>query len=197
MFIFATLFLLNIHFFYYSNEFDKVKMIDKVIIDINIIYCSPEHSPPNSQLADFYIDFWVHIDLCVNVLIPFSIMIVSSLIIVCKVFRSTKNVSNTKRKSLVNLNNNNRSNSLITSVIMVGTSNTNHQLIETGATRERQASTCIYLNQPLSKRRRSRANSKSKAVSVSKMLALNNMMFICLSLPIVVFLATAPSILNN
>jgi hypothetical protein len=80
IFIFTVLFLLNIHFFYYPDEFAKVEMIDKTVLDINIIYCSLEH---NAVYEAQYM-IWVYIDLFVNVLIPFSIMIVSSLIIISK-----------------------------------------------------------------------------------------------------------------
>jgi hypothetical protein len=86
MVIFFSLFLLNVQFFFYPNEY--VFQQDQVQ-DVNIIYCSPENIP---RYETFYA-FWVYIDLSVNVLIPFAIMIASSVIIVVGVFKSTKNMS--------------------------------------------------------------------------------------------------------
>ena len=69
--IFFFLFLLNVQFFFYPNEYEFVQ--NELVKDVNIIYCSPENIP---RYQAFYINFWVHIDLSVNVLIPFAVMMI-------------------------------------------------------------------------------------------------------------------------
>ncbi len=194
--MFVLLALLNIHFFYYPNEFVKVKMIDETILDINIIYCSLEHNLSyETQYA-----LWVNIDLFVNVLIPFSIMIVSSVIIICKVARSARNITNTKRKSLMPTTSTDvaaRSMSVVTysqvSELVTDWPSTS----VAGGNRSTRVSNLLGGNAHKQRAQRRKSSNKSKARSVSKMLALNNLMFISLSLPIVVFLSLAPGILNN
>ena len=83
--IFVILLLLNVQFFFYPNEYELVE--DEK--DVNVIYCSPEHIP---RYQYFYGNFWVYIDLSVNVLVPFAVMIACSFIIVIGVVRSTKNL---------------------------------------------------------------------------------------------------------
>lgn len=56
--------------------------------DVNLIYCSPENIP---RYQNFY-NVWVHIDLSMNVLIPFLIMIASSIVIVTRILKSTQNL---------------------------------------------------------------------------------------------------------
>ena len=59
--IFFSLLLLNLQFFFYPNEYEIVEN-EK---DVNVIYCSPEHIP---RYQKFYGNYWVYIDLSVNVL---------------------------------------------------------------------------------------------------------------------------------
>lgn len=91
--IFLLLLLLNFHFFYYDQELDPTVRNLSLILDINLIYCSPEHS---NEFQGWY-QSWVKIDLFVNVLIPFSIMIASSVVIIVKVYKSTSNMNQMRR----------------------------------------------------------------------------------------------------
>jgi hypothetical protein len=191
--IFFLLFLLNVQFFFYPNEFEFQK--DQVQ-DINIIYCSPENIP---RYETFYA-FWVYIDLSVNVLIPFFIMIISSIIIIVGVFNSTKNMTargNTqkeiKKSVKQNNNNNNRKNSTTNETNTVRFKTTTEPLIELSKNNDKSALKQSSLNRTSNKNHSSGAGASSKAKNVSTMLATNNIVFISLALPIVVFLSITPS----
>ena len=175
------LFLLNLQFFFYPNGYEPAADIaadiasdvidpNARIQDLNIIYCSPEHIP---HLQHFYA-FWVYIDLSVNVLIPFAIMIICSVIIVFGLVNMSKSMA---------------------------TSSHAPPPPAAAATEAKRPSTSgdktAMLNKPAggSAPRRpttAKSGSSSKARNVSSMLATNNLVFITLSLPIVVFLSVAP-----
>ena len=57
---FTCLLVLNVHFFFYPNEYVDTSL--EGIKDINIIYCSPENI---ARLEKFY-NIWVYIDLSLN-----------------------------------------------------------------------------------------------------------------------------------
>ena len=198
--IFFLLFLLNVQFFFYPNEFEFQK--DQVQ-DINIIYCSPENIP---RYETFYA-FWVYIDLSVNVLIPFFIMIISSIIIIVGVFNSTKNMTargNTQKdmkKSMIQTNNN-RKESINNDAAAVRFKKTTEPLLTVNTTtnnkntnnNDTSALKQASLNRLTSSKNQSTgAGASSKAKNVSTMLATNNIVFISLALPIVVFLSITPS----
>lgn len=134
----------------------------------------------------------MNIDLCVNVLIPFLIMIVSSIIIMISLIKTTNNLTRvnnqtpqrtserrkeSKKHSQVNFK-------LIKSdptEVSVFESTTEKMNIAKVADKRRTVSTTS-------------STSKNKAKNVSAMLATNNLLFITLTLPIVVFLSTTPPI---
>ncbi|CAF0719943.1 unnamed protein product [Brachionus calyciflorus] len=177
--IFLLLFLLNIQFFFYPNgsEFIDPEIKEK---DVNLIYCSLENHP-NLDSRKFY-EIWVYLDLSMNVLIPFGIMIISSVIIVYGIFKSTKNLANTLSQETAR---------------PIEDRRCSYPQIRPKSTNSNNSQ-----SDPLVKNRKSynfikRASTafntsfSSKARSVSYMLATNNIVFISLTLPIVVFLSVA------
>lgn len=158
----ACLFFINIQFLFYPNEYTKTLNTTQIVEDVNVIYCSPENNP---KFEKYYNFIWVHIDLSINVLIPFGIMILSSLIIILRVRKTAQNLENQRKKSVLNQNN-----------LMVTSSNA-------GNSSKAHAS-----------RKKSVAPGNAKARNISTMLVTNNILFISFTLPIVVFLSIAPAI---
>lgn len=176
--IFLSLLMLNLQFFFYPNEY--VFGENDSVQDVNIIYCSPEHIP---RFQSFY-SFWVHIDLSVNVLIPFGIMIASSFIIVIGILRSTKNLNKNKPAGQSSVRSNlERSNSVAQSFRLKSFSDRSEQSIKSRKSISFLKRASVSFS----------SNVSSKAKSVSYMLATNNIVFISLTLPIVLFLTLAPS----
>ena len=182
----VVLFLLNLQFFFYSNYYEP-PLLNDTIKDINIIYCSPEHSNHKTMVS--YYSVWVHIDLSINVLIPFAIMIICSLIIIIRVQKTAQNLENTRRRSAGSV----QYNSVITKPLNV---NSNNTTTKNGAGTNGTSNQAILNNNhnAAAARKKSVApNSSSKARSISIMLAVNNFVFISLTLPIVVFLSMQPN----
>jgi hypothetical protein len=180
--IFLVLLSLNVQFFFYPNEY--VANENEVVQDVNIIYCSPENI---SSLKYFY-EIWVNIDLLVNVLLPFAIMIISSLIIVVSLLNSTKNLTVNKQLKK-------KPKTLVTSVDE-SRNEVNLSLLESNTIGQCQNGK-IQLKKVLNiekKKTSTQSTVSSKAKNVSAMLATNNLLFISLTLPIVVFLSIQPSI---
>lgn len=86
---------LNLQFFFYSNKY-RLNNIKNTISDINFIYCSPENHP---KYLSYYHNYWVYIDLSINVLIPFTIMIISSLIIIIRVRKASSRIQRQKQRN--------------------------------------------------------------------------------------------------
>ncbi|RNA06639.1 FMRFamide receptor-like [Brachionus plicatilis] len=173
--IFSSLFLLNMHFFFYPSGYDN---IDKEIKnkDVNLIYCSLEHFPDYE--AKYRI--WVLVDLYVNVLIPFAIMLISSVIIVHGILRSTKNLAQTLAQESTRFSDDRRLS--FPQVRPKSSNSTASQSDPLVITRKsinliKRASTAFT------------SSVSSKARNVSYMLAANNIVFISLTLPIVVYLS--------
>jgi hypothetical protein len=122
----------------------------------------------------------VNIDLCVNVLFPFFIMILSSIIIIVSLVNKTNNLK-------VNRPSNQKSNRNV---------NVNFKLVKNDA----EISTCDTSTRKSKKSSVKKSSlptkgkSKNKAKNVSAMLATNNILFITLTLPIVLFLSSTPAI---
>ena len=183
--IFLVLFLLNVQFFFYPNEFSG-NPVNETFADVNIIYCSPESIP---RFEQFY-NIWVYIDLSVNVLIPFAFMIICSIIIVIGLIQTTKNLSATTslnhniKIALPKLETNEVHNESTNKVRFKSIDATHHVIDVSEAlinhSKKKRASTA------------STAGISAKARSVSSMLATNNLVFISLTLPIVVFLSLTP-----
>ena len=166
----VCLFLLNLQFLFYPNEYKSTG--PQPVEDINLIYCSAENIP---HLQNYYQTIWVHVDLSISVLIPFGIMILSSIIIIARVKKSTRNVINHQRKSTLH--------SITESTQNFGTSSTR----STRSTR----STSVFIKQ------KKNSASCGRTRNLSTMLVLNNFLFISLSLPIVGFLSFTPSITDE
>lgn len=171
--LFTSLFLLNMHFFLYPNGYNKIDE-DTKYKDVNLIYCSLEHFPEHE--AKYRI--WVLIDLYVNVLIPFAIMLISSVIIVHGILKSTKNLAHNLSQD-VRFNDDRR---VSFPQVRPKSSNSNSQTDPLVRTRKsinliKRASTAFT------------SSVSTKARNVSYMLAANNMVFISLTLPIVVYLS--------
>lgn len=186
-----VLFLLNVQFLFYPNEY--IKQNDTIVEDVNIIYCSPENIP---RYHTYYFNFWVHFDLSINVLIPFAIMIISSIIIIIRVKKTAQNLLNTRKKSSCAYNNNMltvTSPNPNTSQIIAATSNVNKGASSSSSSKGRSSVIAMRKKSTVMPQN----NSNSKARSISIMLATNNFVFISLTLPIVVFLSIAPSITDD
>ena len=67
----VCLFLVNVQFLFYPNEYTKTLNETKIVEDVNVIYCSPEYSN-NQAFQKYYNKVWVHVDLSINVLINVS-----------------------------------------------------------------------------------------------------------------------------
>ena len=150
--------------------------------DVNIIYCSPEHL---AEYKHFY-NIWVYLDLSMNVLIPFAIMIVSSIIIVYGILRSTRNLAHTLAESTRLADDRRYSYPQFKQKSSNSTNSQADPLV-----RPRKSINFI--------KRASNAFSSSfssKARSVSYMLAANNIVFISLTLPIVVYLSFAKPVME-
>ncbi len=189
--IFSVLFFLNMQFFFYPNEY--VFPENQTIEDINIIYCSAENIP---RYQNFYV-IWVNIDLFVNVLIPFTIMIGSSLIIIISLVNSTKNLNKTisqdskkktKQKKATKSLKAKKEKKVSKQLDDARTCQINFN-IEPDQCGSNQT---IIL--PKKTKRVSTLSVSAKAKNVSSMLVTNNLIFITLTLPIVVFLSFTPPI---
>jgi hypothetical protein len=170
VFIIGTcLFLLNLQFLFYPNEYtnnnNNNNNTRQMIEDVNAIYCSPENIP---RFQTYYNNIWVYVDLSINVLIPFGIMILCSIIIIIRVRKTAQNLDNSRKRSVQ------------PSVVTSTAANSN------GA--------CTTTTTTLRKKSNFISSSSSKARNISTMLATNNFVFISLTLPIVVFLSVTPAI---
>lgn len=173
--LFSCLFLLNMHFFFYPNGFAKIDH-DILNKDVNLIYCSLEHLPEHASKYRL----WVHVDLYVNVLIPFAIMLISSVIIVHGILRSTKNLAQTLAQESSRFSDDRRlSLPQVRPKSMNSTASQSDPLVRTRKSINliKRASTAFT------------SSVSSKARNVSYMLATNNIVFISLTLPIVVYLS--------
>nr|QVK45801.1 G protein-coupled receptor [Proales similis] len=162
--LFMFIFSLNVHFFLYPNEYEANET--SVVQDINVLYCSAE----NIDRFAFIYNLWVYIDLSMNVLIPFAIMLLSSAVIIYKLVQTTKNVRKRSRAS------NGQRQSVLTNA---DSSNTSHLLVAKSRADRKKSSV---------------PNVSLKARNVSAMLVANNLVFISLTLPVVLFLLIAPPI---
>jgi uncharacterized membrane protein len=139
---------------------------NELVKDVNIIYCSPENI---DRYASYY-DIWVWIDLSLNVLFPFAFMLICSVIIIIGIFKSSNNLSIT--------NVTNKTSQMETAALNVNSDDT-------------------VIKSVYKKKSVIRSFSRnSKARNVSFMLATNNLLFILLTLPIVVYLSMAPHFRN-
>ncbi len=182
--IFSILFLLNMQFFFYPNEY--VFPENEVVKDVNIIYCSAENIP---RYQNFY-EIWVNIDLFVNVLIPFTVMIGSSLIIIISLVKSTKNLTavrkNSKKEAKTRQEEEQQKQQADSKTGQVNFNIETNAIVNTN-----QVPLLPKKNQ---RKRVSSSNISAKAKNVSAMLVTNNLIFITLTLPIVVFLSFTPPI---
>jgi hypothetical protein len=186
VFIFVCLFLLNVQFFFYPNEYEFIQ--DELVQDVNVIYCSPENIP---RFTKFY-SLWVYIDLSMNVLIPFAFMIICSIIIVVGLLNTSRNLSSYRPS----LDEGNLQLSLSkmrkrTCSIVTQTQQNSEEIRMSYSQQQTAANIRKRMSQS------SNPNVSVKAKSVSYMLATNNFVFISLTLPIVVFLSMAPSFRDN
>ncbi|CAF0848744.1 unnamed protein product [Rotaria sp. Silwood1] len=105
--IFLTLFLLNIQFLFYDNNYKFSQKINnsstnnivyRIVdtdMDINVVQCSSEYS---DKYKEFYENIWVYVDAIVNVYLPFTLMFLCSTLIFINVLRTMSNANNSNKR---------------------------------------------------------------------------------------------------